>query len=38
MFQNDRPVFIVFTRSGFPVEIRQSIVMLAMFYVLFSLG
>lgn len=38
MFQNDRPVFIVFRRFGFPVEIRQSIVMLAMFYVLFSLG
>lgn len=38
MFQNDRPVFVFHTSFGFPVEIRQSIVMLAMFFVLFSLG
>jgi stage IV sporulation protein FB len=36
MFQNDRAVFRFHTRFGFPVEIRQSIVMLAMFYLLFS--
>lgn len=36
MFQNDRPVFRFHTRFGFPVEIRQSIVMLALFYLLFS--
>ncbi len=38
MFQNDRPVFSFYTRFGFPVEIRQSIVMLAMFFLLFSAG
>lgn len=36
MFQNDRPVFSFHTRFGFPVEIRQSIVMLVLFYLLFS--
>lgn len=36
MFSNDRAVFIFQTRFGFPVEIRQSIVFLAMFFLLFS--
>ena len=36
MFGNDRAAYVFQTRFGFPVEIRQSIVMLAMFYLLFS--
>lgn len=36
MFSNDRTVFVFHTRYGFPVEIRQSIVFLAMFFLLFS--
>ncbi|MGB3277886.1 MAG: site-2 protease family protein, partial [Pseudorhodobacter sp.] len=36
MFKNDRAVFLFHTRFGFPVEIRQSIVMLALFYLLFA--
>lgn len=36
MFQNDRTALLIHTRFGFPVEIRQSIVMLALFYLLFS--
>lgn len=36
MFKNDRAIFVFHTRFGFPVEIRQSIVMLALFYLLFS--
>ena len=36
MYGNDRAVYRFETPFGFPVEIRQSIVMLAMFYLLFS--
>jgi Zn-dependent protease len=36
MLKNDRAVFLLHTRFGFPVEIRQSIVMLALFYLLFA--
>lgn len=36
MLGNDRTVFSFSTRFGFPVDIRQSIVMLALFFLLFS--
>jgi Zn-dependent protease len=36
MFKNDRAAYTFHTGFGFPVEIRQSIVMLAMFYLLFA--
>ncbi len=36
MFQNDRTALLFHTRFGFPVEVKQSIVMLALFYLLFS--
>jgi stage IV sporulation protein FB len=38
MLQNDRTVFSVYTRFGFAVEIKQSIAMLAVFYLVLSLG
>jgi stage IV sporulation protein FB len=36
MLPNDRAVFVFHTRFGFPVEIRQSIVLLAVFFLIFS--
>ncbi|MGB5599218.1 MAG: hypothetical protein WBM66_10910, partial [Thiothrix litoralis] len=36
MFGNERTVFTLYTRFGFPVEVKQSIVFLAAFFLLFS--